>query len=120
MSAGLRCEHCGFRPEPWSVWEVLGACQRCSRNGAIVDLVPEVELRAKAKTRYRIAWDLWRRSVSQETKQRLQQMMDRWQPFIADGPGAEWTAFARTLPGFLEMWSNPREVMRRMGATEIH
>jgi len=63
----------------------------------------------EAKEAYRQAWLGWCLTQDPARKHELEQQMDDLQPRIARGPGPEWQAFAKTLPGFFEFWENAYE-----------
>ena len=69
-----------------------------------------------AKETYRQAWASYCLETSPENRLALERLMDGLQPRICRGPGPEWTAFAETLPGFLEFWNDWGTRMKRAAA----
>lgn len=58
----------------------------------------------EAKEQYRSTWTTYCLCPDPVQKRALEKLMDSLQPQICLGPGPEWKAFAKTLPGFLEFW----------------
>lgn len=68
----------------------------------------------EAKEQYRAAWTSWCLSQDLTQKRELEKLMDSLQSQISSGPGPEWQAFAKTLPGFLEFWNRWGDEMKEM------
>ena len=70
----------------------------------------------EAKEQYRATWSAYCLCTGPKQKRELEMLMDDLQPQICEGPGPEWDAFTKTLPGFLEFWGRwSSEMMDQFG-----
>ncbi len=70
-------------------------------------------------TAYRAAWSAYLFANERTTREALESTMDSLQPLIAERANTpEWESFAKSLPGFLEHWSN--QLLKSLATAEEH